>query len=608
MRDGPGRFWQGIDGLTAAEERTVKARQVLVRVTAASLMLLAAAGSLYAQSTINTQRPLRPGQNKGPTFMVPVFRSQDKTLGVQVADVVRDRLMSDNLMTSMWVVSKKDLEANLQLSGYSGTEALSEGDLKQLAVFIKAEEYVDGTVTRASDGSVTLTASLNLPRGAGMVQPLGSFSGAKPGDVAAKLSGEIEKARKQIKGASDCMTSNRQRQYEEAKAHASKAIRDYPNSVFGRMCLLEIAIAQKAGDPELIKISEEILAISPENDRALAVVTDAYARMVPTDKSYEAKYVAMLEKLLKADPTNTTLQAQVVRALCAAKQCAKGKIFIDEAVKQSPGDPELIKLQWSVYRELNDIKGAIPIAEEMIKHDTAAADTLFYQQLVAAYLSDSQPQKAQEAAARGAAKFPNNATLWISVAQLARRNGQIPVALEAINKVAAINPKFPGLMLQKAAIFVEQDNLDSLRETLRAAVANGEDKATAAGMLLPKANNLLQAYQKDSAKTVEGGDRILALFAFADSLNPTPTSGFLQAVTIVVMGQPLLTRAAANKSCEDSRRMNDMLINAQSLVQKHGRDFAANAGSVMQGAMQMQTYADQYVKAFCRGNTGRPPR
>ena len=119
-------------------------------------------------------------------------------------------------------------------------------------------------------------------------------------------------------------------------------------------------------------------------------------------------------------------------------------------------------------------------------------------------------------------------------------------------------------------------------------------------MILPKANNLLQAYQKDSVKTVEGGDEVLALFAFADSLNPTPTSGFLQAVTIVVMGQPLLTRANANKSCEDSRRMNDMLITAQQLIQKHGRDFAQNAGPVMQGAMQMQTYADQYVKAFCK--------
>src|SRR5690349_10866412 len=119
-----------------------------MRLTGATLFM--AAGSVDAQSTANTQRPLRPGQNKGPTFMVPVFRSTDKTLGVQVADVVRDRLMSDNLMTSMWVVSKKDLEANLQLSGYSGTEALSEGDLKQLAVFIKAEQYVDGVATRGA--------------------------------------------------------------------------------------------------------------------------------------------------------------------------------------------------------------------------------------------------------------------------------------------------------------------------------------------------------------------------------------------------------------------------------------------------------------------------
>jgi tetratricopeptide (TPR) repeat protein len=586
----------------------VKARQVFVRVAGASLLLIGAT-TVDAQSTANTQRPLRPGQNKGPTFMVPVFRSAERGLGVQVADAVRDRLMSDNLMTSMWVVSKKDLGANLQLSGYSDTEALSEGDLKQLAVFIRAEEYIDGTLTKGADGQITLVPTLNLPRGEGMVQPLGTFVGARPGEIAAKLSPELDKARKQIPATTACMAANRQRQHDDAKAHAAKAIRDYPNSVFGRICLLEVAIAQKAPDPELIKITEEILAIAPENDRALAVVTDAYARMVQTDKAaYEAKYIAMLEKLLKADPTNTTMQAKVVRAMCAANQCDKGKIIIDEAVKQSPGDPELIKLQWQVYRSTNDTKGAIAIGEEMIKHDTAAADTLYFQQLVAAYLSDSQPVKAQEAAARGAAKFPNNATMWISVAQLARRNGQIPQALEAINKVAAINPKFPGLMLQKAAIFSEQDNLDSLRVTLRAAVDAGEDKATAAGMLLPKANNLLQAYQKDSTKTVEGGERILALFAFADSLNPTPTSGFLQAATMVVMGQPLLTRAQANRSCEDSRRMNDMLINAQQLIGKHGREFAASAGQLMQGAMQLQGYADQYVRAFCRPGATRPPR
>ena len=594
---------------TAAEERTVKARQVVTRITGAMMVLVA--GSVDAQSSTNTQRALRPGQTSGPKFMVPVFRSTVAGLGVQVSDNVRDKLMQDNLATAMWVIPKKDLIANLEQSGYSATDALSPSDLKQLAQFVQAQEYIDGVVSRAADGTISMVATLNLARGGeGMEQPLGTATGTKPAEVAAKTSAEIEKARKQIKGATDCLQSNRQRQYDEAKAHAAKAIKEFPQSVFARICLLEMALSQRAADDTLIKFSEEILAIAPENDRALEVVVDAYGRKVATDKAaYEDKYIGALRKLLAADPTNTGLQASVVRALAAAGKLDLAKPIIDEAVKQSPGDPELIKLQWNVYRNLNDFKGAIPIGEEMVKHDTSAADTAFYQQLVAAYLSDSQPGKAQEAAARGAAKFPNNPTMWITVAQLARRNGQIPQAIDAINKVLAINPKFPGVYLQKAAIFSEQNNLDSLRETLRAAVAAGEDKATAAGMILPKANNMFQAYQKDSAKTVEGGEQILGLFAFADSLNPTPTSGFLQAATMVVMGTPLLTRAAANKSCEDSRRMNDMLISAQSLVQKHGREFGQAAGSVMQGAIQMQGYADQYVKAFCKATPApKPPK
>jgi tetratricopeptide (TPR) repeat protein len=438
-----------------------------------------------------------------------------------------------------------------------------------------------------------------------MEQPLPAASGAKPGDVAAKTSVELEKARKQVKGATDCMSSQRQRQYDQARAHAARALKEYPNAVFARICLLEMAIGQRQADDSLIKISEEILAIAPLNDRALAVAVDAYGRKAATDKAYEEKYVATLQKLLAADPTNTSLQAQIVRALAAQGKFAMAKPIVDEAVKQSPGDPELIKLQWGIYRALGDWKAAIPVGEEMVKHDTAAADTVFFQQLVAAYVSDSQPVKAQEAAARGATKFPNNVTLWLSVAQLARRNGQLPQALEAISKVLAIDPKNSTAALQKAQIFSEQDQVDSMKVALRAAVDGGASKETAALMILPKANNLLQAYQKDSAKTVEQGDHILSLFAFADSLNPTPQSGFLQAATMVVMGQPLLTRAAANRSCEDSRRMNDMLINAQGLIQKYGRDFAQAAGQLMQGAMQMQTYADQYVKAFCKPNTGR---
>jgi tetratricopeptide (TPR) repeat protein len=573
-----------------------------MRATGVTLMFVAA-GTLEAQGNMNnTQRPLRPGQNKGAAFMVPVFRSAEKGLGVTAADHVRDELMNDNLMTSMWVISKKDLKANLELSGYSDADALSSSDLKQLAQFIKAEEYLDGTVTRAADGTLTLNATLNLPRGAGMEQPLPPVTGTKPGDLASKLSSEIDKARKQIKPANDCMQSQRQRQYDEAKAHAAKAIREYPQSVFGRMCLLEIAINQKQGDDELIKIADEVLSIAPENDRALAVAVDAYGRKAATDKSYEEKYVATLKKLLAADPTNTSLQAQIIRALASQGKFAEAKPIVDEAVKQSPGDPELIKLQWGVYRALGDWKAAIPIGEEMVKHDTAAADTVFYQQLVAAYLSDSQPVKAQEAAARGANKFQKNVTLWLSVAQLARQNGQLPQALDAISKVLAIDPKNTTAALQKAQIFSEQDQVDSMKVALRAAVDGGASKETAALMFLPKANAAFQAYQKDSSKTVEQGDHILSLLAFADSLNPTPSAGFLKAATMVVMSQPLLTRASETRSCPDAKRTNDQLIEAQDLIRKHGREpaFAAAAGGVMQGAIAYQEYADRAVKALCK--------
>jgi tetratricopeptide (TPR) repeat protein len=576
-----------------------------MRVTGAALTL--ATGTIDAQSTANTQRPLRPGQQRGPAFMVPVFRSQDKTLGVQIADVTRDRLMSDNLMTSMWVISKKDLEANLQLSGYSGTEALSEGDLKQLAVFIKADEYVDGTVTRGGDGTITLTASLNLPRGNGMSQPLPAFTGAKPGDVASKLSAEVEKARKQIKGATDCMQSNRQRQYDEAKAHAAKAIREYPNSVMGRVCLMEVAIAQKASDQDLIKIAEEILAIAPENDRALAVSTDAYARLAATDKAFVDKYVERLEKLLHADPTNTTLQRQVVEALAAQGKFDKARPIIDEAVKQSPGDPDLIKLQWRVYRAMNDIKGAITVGEEMVKHDTAAADTLFFQQLVASYLSDSQPVKAQEAAARGAAKFPNNVTLWLSVAQLARRNGQLPVALEAITKVLALDPKNGTAALQRAQIFADQDQVDSMTVAIRTAVTAGAPKDVAAGMILQKANPWFTRWSKDSTKTVEEGERILAMLTFSDSLNPTPPAALLTGLAQLTLGQSLLVEAGRTRNCDMTKKGKDYLAKSQEILPRAGRQFPNEVANALNGAMSLGQYGDQVERAVCRPNTARPP-
>lgn len=572
----------------------MNAWQRLARMTTSALLVAVAASGLDAQG--NTQPPLRPGQTKGPSFLVPVFKSNERGLGVTLADVVRNRMMSDYMITQLHIVPKTDIEGQLEASGYSKIEALGASDLRMLAGIVHAEEYLDGSVTRDStNGTLTLQTWLMLPRQDGFIQPLPTVTGTRPGEPAAKVSQEVNKARKQNSHALNCISQWRQKKIEEAVLAGQRAIREYPNSVFGRICLLEIANSEKWGPDSTVKIAEEILAIHPENRRALVLVADAYQT-----KKMEDKYLTTLTRLLAADPTNANLTAAVVDALGAAGKPEIAKPIIVEAVRQNPGDPALIRLYWKILLALKDWNEAVTVGEEMIKTDTAAADTVFWQRLIQVYAADSQTQKASEAAARGAQKFPKHAGLLIAHAQLARQSGQLPQALEAINKVLAIDPKYPGAHFQKARIFIEMDQLDSLINTLRVAVAAGESKATAGGMLLPKANQMFQAYQRDTAKTVEQGERVMGVLAFADSLNSTETTSFLMGVTKMALGNALLQRAFEPKSCDDAKRANNELIDASTLVGKGGRAFPAVAGQVMQSLLTLQQSADRMVKSFCK--------
>jgi tetratricopeptide (TPR) repeat protein len=581
--------------------------------TGAVVAALAAVGAYaLAQSGGNTQRPLRPGQTKGPSVLVPIFRSSQPGLGLEVADVVRDRLMSDYLITQMYVIPKNDIEGQLTASGYSKSEALGPADLKMLATVVRADEYLDGEVER-SDAGLTLRARLILIRPEGMEQPLPPVTGSRPGEVAARLSRLLSDVRKQIPYAQRCMSEMRQGKIDEAIEAAERGIKEYPQGVMPRMCLLEIANSRRWGADSVIKYAEQVLGVDPNNKRALLLVVDHYgakaqellskaasAQDSAAASAMDEKYTATLMKLLALDPTNTQLAATVVRELARTGKTEAARTLVDEAVKQNPGDPALTRLRWDIYRTLRNWKQVIAIGEDMIRTDTAAADTAFWEVLIGAYVADSQPQKAAEAAARAVQKFPRVAKLGVLYAQLARQAGQLPQALEAIERVIAVDPKYPGAYLQKAQIFSELEQVDSMVAALRAAVANGDNREVAAGMAASKVGRLVQEYQRDTAKTVVQGERVLAVVAFADSLHSTETTQFLMGVTELLLGQALLTRAPATKSCEDARRASDILISAQAHVRRGGRAFPQQAQGVMQGAMQLMTAADQQVKAFCR--------
>ena len=557
-------------------------------------LVIVAATDVAAQPGGNTQRPLRPGQVRGPKFMVPVLKSNEPGLGAQFGQTLRDRMMGDYLATLMFVVPTRDIQSQLEASGYSATEALGTNDLRMLSGAVQAEEYLDGTVTKTPEGTLTFNGAVLLPRPEGMIQPLPEVTGRNVGELAGKVSDEIEKARKQFPLVQTCL-SNRQGKPDEAMAAAQRALREYPNSVPARVCVLDLVQAQKKTD-SVITVAEEILGLYPDHSRALRFAADAYF-----EKNNEDKYVETVMKVLALNPTDTELQEQVVSMLGRIGKPQVAKPIIDEAVKNNPGDPALIRLQWGIYRAIKDWKGAAAIGEEMIKTDTSMADTTFWHALVAAYVADSQPQKAQEAAARGAAKFSNVPSLWMSVAQLARQNGQLPQALEATNRAIAVDAKYDGVYLQKAQVYSELNQVDSMVATLRIAVQNGADTATASGMIATKANQLFRTWGQDSAKTVDQGRHVLGVLTAADSIGSTPTTSLLIGLTELTLANMLLGEAREEpRSCEKAQEGSKLIVDAQVVLPKAGRQFPNETAQAMTSLMQLMPYSEQLVKAICR--------
>lgn len=579
------------------EVLTVKAPYRHCRAIVGMLVGTLASGAF---ATLGAQQVLQRGQTAGPRFMVPTFKSSERNLGVQMAEAARERMMRDFNIRELWIVPKVDITNTLEASGYSTTEALNPNDARTLANQVRADEYLEGTITKNDAGGYVLQAEMKLSRGQGMVQPLPPITDSKLGDIAATLTKSIEAAREQVPGTKKCLDLSRQKKFGEALAEARKAIGEYPQATLARICMAEIYYEQKLGADSMIAVSEAILAIHPKNARALAFAADAY-----NEKGMDDKYISSLTTLMSVDPTNTSLQTRVVNALASSGKADLAKPIIDAAVEQNPGDPQLVHLQWLVYLALKDFKGAVAVGEEMVKLDTARADTAFFTRLAAAYVSDSQPQKAAEAASRGIAKFPDNATLGLLQAQLLRTAGQSQQALEAIDRLLASNPKVENGFLQRAQIQVQLEAPpDSIIGTLRNALTNGSAADQVGPYALTLGNGLYRhgnAVKTDSAMiAIEDFRSALKYIGFSDETAPSANSKLLMAAANVQLASTLAGVAREQESCEMAREGQEATNVTQMLLGAVGKENPETAKSLAGPLQQLMPYYDQLTKALCK--------
>ncbi|MDQ3949558.1 MAG: hypothetical protein M3282_04355, partial [Gemmatimonadota bacterium] len=254
------------------------------------------------------------GQNRtvepDARILVATFRSTDRGLGVAGADAIRSRVAQEVPQKQLLVIRKEDINGTLAASGYAADSALSPSDMRELAKLMRADEILDGTVTRTPDGGVRVEARLLLARDVSLAQPLPPASARNVSDAARQIARDLKEARKQLAANKRCENHLRAREFDQAIAAAREGIAAYPQATLARLCLLSaLADTSRKTPPDaVIAAGNEVLAIDPNSRIALGIVFGAQKA-----KGENEAAVATLTRMQKADPTNPQL-AQMIAA------------------------------------------------------------------------------------------------------------------------------------------------------------------------------------------------------------------------------------------------------------------------------------------------------
>jgi tetratricopeptide (TPR) repeat protein len=540
----------------------------------------------------------RAGQGPGPDtkrVLVTAFRG-DVEGGVRTADETRGRISSEFNIRTLMPTSKKDIETTLIQSGYRPDSALSPNDIRELARLVRADEIIDGTVTKTPTG-YRINARFFLPRDVFLTQPLISADNANLGDVAKQIVSEYDQARKQLQANQECENNIRDKKIDAAIASARKGIAAYPKATIARLCLASAfqswkttADSTRPWADSVFKVVNEVIAMDQRSKIAYTLAYDAYKSKNDADNSLKA-----LVGMMNSDPTNTKLREDVIAELV---QSGKAEIAVPTArqlVADNVGDPQYARTYWLVLRAAKHYKDAMQAGEEYVRLDTAAADSGYFTRQAFDAASDSNFTRAIEFASLGSAKFPRNATLLVIRAQNERKAGQLPAAKVSIDKALAIDPKVQGGT--QLAIQINAD-LGLVDDAVKVAKADTDNKDRDAAYLLSLGQ---QAYKAGVAsKKPEDFKKAVVLLKGSDDISPSDNAAFLTAVSGFSLAQNYGTVLQASKTCADAKEGQDAALLVNTYMPRGGKVSPDAAKQILTAMPQYSTFFDASAKKYCK--------
>jgi tetratricopeptide (TPR) repeat protein len=248
--------------------------------------------------------------------------------------------------------------------------------------------------------------------------------------------------------------------------------------------------------------------------------------------------------------------------------------------------------------------------EELIKLDTSAANLDFYNRQVAAAQSDSNTAKIQEWSAKGAAKFPTDASFPLLLAQSYRKTGQLQQALVAARRATQIEPKNGTAWLFAVVTANDLNMPDSAVAFAQQAIAAGADKNALGQALLAVVGPAV----KKATDSKDRGDWEAALKVAntVDAAVPTEATKFYVGLASFQVGLDALQNAqklgevkgkdakeSKVKACAETKVSEDSWANAQIAIPRGAAFNKEGAGQIMGVIQQYSEYIPKMKTAYC---------
>jgi len=412
-------------------------------------LLMALSTAVAATATAQLAAPQQPTQR----LLVLPFQasSADSAGSIALADAVRDRVTT-LAKAKVQVIPKAKLCEALKASGFPCDGLLDDQQARQLARFLQVHAYVTGGYKK--DGT-NLTADVRLIdiTSSGMAASFVATNG-NPGTAAALADAVAQKLNVVIRAAEPVQACNDDRKkglFARAHTDAQKALQADPNSVGAHLCLATVYEAQRLPDSVLVE-SQRALKGDSLNGTAWENIARIYQQRGDTVKMLQA-FTAQA----RGEPRNVGKWLGIGQVWRQMKQPDSAVAVIQEGLKASPGDPQLLELELTICNEAGNYACSSRVFYQKAQHDSAlVADTAFLKPAIGAAQQAKDTVALEYFTAAAVAHYPNNASFRRTRASAYEMRAKNDSALVMLTAALKIEPNDVGTNLQIAQIMVDR--------------------------------------------------------------------------------------------------------------------------------------------------------